>query len=378
MTIARRGKAAVVLEDGRIFRGDSFGAQTDAEGEIVFTTTMTGYQEVATDPSFFGQIVTMTYPLIGNYGVTAVDDQSRRPWIRGMIVREYVDTPSNWNSEGDFAAYLIQHNIPAITGVDTRALTRHIRHKGDMRGLICSDTGSRSDEELRQRARSAWSPADENVVRSVTVEEQLSDCRTDQLHVVLIDCGVKQHIVESLERRGVCVTVVPFDTQYADIAALRPDGILTSPGPGDPENAEIVVSAIHQIIENQQPYFGVCLGHQLLALAIGASTSKLKFGHRGGNHPVLDLDTGRIYITAQNHGYQIESASVPVSAGWRVSKISLNDGSAEGLSHATLPIFSVQYHPEGSPGPQDSQYLFDEFLDLIRATKSNHKETDGE
>lgn len=378
MTIARSGRAAVVLEDGRIFRGDSFGAPSDAEGEIVFTTTMTGYQEVATDPSFFGQIVTMTYPLIGSYGVTALDDQSRRPWIRGMVVREYIDTPSNWRSEGDFAAYLKRHGIPAITGVDTRALTRHIRHKGDMRGLICPDTGSRTDDELRQRARNAWSPADQNVVGSVTVEEQRSTRQTGQLHVVLIDCGVKEHIVESLERRGACVTVVPFDTPYADISALRPDGVLTSPGPGDPENAEVVVSAINRIIENQQPYFGVCLGHQLLALAIGASTSKLKFGHRGGNHPVLDLDTGRIYITAQNHGYQVERESVPVSSGWRVSKISLNDGSAEGLSHATLPIFSVQYHPEGSPGPQDSQYLFDEFIDLIQTRKSAQKEINGE
>jgi carbamoyl-phosphate synthase small subunit len=378
MTIANNGSAAVVLEDGRIFRGDSFGARVDAEGEIVFTTTMTGYQEVATDPSFYGQIVTMTYPLIGNYGVTPLDDQSRSPWIRGMIVREYIDTPSNWRSESDFASYLKRHEIPAISGVDTRALTRHIRHKGDMRGLICADTGSRTDEELRHRARHAWSPSDENVVSKVTVEEQRTDSEPGQIHVVLIDCGVKEHIIESLECRGVRVTVVPFDTTYAAISELRPDGILTSPGPGNPENAEIVVAAINRIIENEQPYFGVCLGHQLLALAIGASTSKLKFGHRGGNHPVLDLDTGRIYITAQNHGYQVERDSVPVSDGWRVSKVSLNDGSAEGLSHATLPIFSVQYHPEGSPGPQDSQYLFDEFIDLIRARKSAQKEIHGE
>jgi carbamoyl-phosphate synthase small subunit len=377
MTSFLRGNAAVVLEDGRIFRGESFGAQVDAEGEVVFTTTMTGYQEVATDPSFFGQIVTMTYPLIGNYGVTHFDDQSRQPWISGMVVREYIDMPSNWRSEGDFAGYLARHGIPAISGVDTRALTRHIRDRGAMRGVIVGNVGARTDEELRQRARSAWSPADAAVVDKVSTRDVLR-VGDEPVHVVVIDCGVKEHIVESLERRGVRVTVVPFDTPYADIQALEPDGILTSPGPGDPENAEIVVSAIQEIIRDERPYFGVCLGHQLLALAIGASTSKLKFGHRGGNHPVLDLDTGSIYITAQNHGYQVDGETVPTSGGWRVSKVSLNDGSAEGLSHATLPIYSVQYHPEGSPGPQDSQYLFDEFIALIRARQGVQKETNGE
>ena len=377
MTSFRNGRAAVVLEDGRIFRGDSFGAAVDAEGEVVFTTTMTGYQEVATDPSFYGQIVTMTYPLIGNYGVTPLDDQSRRPWISGMVVREYIETPSNWRSEGDFSSYLKEHGIPGVTGVDTRALTRHIRTKGAMRGLICGDTGDRSDDELRQRARTAWSPGDRNVVADVTADSRHETGAAD-IHVVLIDCGVKEHIVESLERRGVRVTVVPFNTPYADIHALKPDGVLTSPGPGDPENAEVVVAAINKIIENEQPYFGVCLGHQLLALAIGASTSKLKFGHRGGNHPVLDLDTGLIYITAQNHGYQVDKETVPAGSGWRVSKVSLNDGSAEGLSHETLPVFSVQYHPEGSPGPQDSQYLFDEFINLIRDRKTVQKETNVE
>lgn len=377
MTSFRKGNAAVVLEDGRIFRGESFGAQVDAEGEIVFTTTMTGYQEVATDPSFYGQIVTMTYPIIGNYGVTRFDDQSRQPWIRGMVVREYVETHSNWRSEGDFASYLVEHDIPAISGVDTRALTRHIRDKGAMRGIITGNVGDRSDDELRELARSAWSPADVMVVDRVSTPDIL---RTgdDPLHVVVIDCGVKEHIVESLERRQVRVTVVPFNTPYAEIAKLDPDGILTSPGPGDPENAEVVVTAIQRIIQDERPYFGVCLGHQLLAMAIGASTSKLKFGHRGGNHPVLDLDTGLIYITAQNHGYQVDSETVPAADGWRVSKVSLNDGSAEGLAHATLPVYSVQYHPEGSPGPQDSQYLFDEFIELIRGRTGAQKETSVE
>ncbi len=377
MTNFRNGSAAVVLEDGRIFRGESFGAPVDGEGEVVFTTSMTGYQEVSTDPSFFGQIVTMTYPLIGNYGVTAKDNQSRRPWISGMIVREYVGTPSNWLSEGDFASYLIKHNIPAITGVDTRALTRHIRNEGAMRGIICGDVGSRSDEELREAAKNAWSPADVNVVKEVTTPEQYRS-GDDGLNVVLIDCGVKEHIIQSLERRGATVTVVPFDTPYAAIEALEPDGILTSPGPGDPENAEAAVTTISSIIEHEYPYLGVCLGHQLLAMSIGATTSKLKFGHRGGNHPVMDLETGAIHITAQNHGYKVDGDSIPEGSGWRVSRVSLNDGSVEGLTHETLPVSSVQYHPEGSPGPQDSQYLFDDFVQLVREHKAAGKESQGE
>lgn len=377
MTNYRDGNAAVVLEDGRIFRGESFGADRDAEGEVVFTTSMTGYQEVTTDPSFRGQIVTMTYPLIGNYGVTPEDDQSRQPWISGMVVREYVDTPSNWRSEGDFATYLRQHNIPGITGVDTRALTRHIRQQGSMRGVLVADIAGRSDDELRERARSAWSPADTNVVADVTIPEPMPADGEGQLHVVLIDCGVKENIIASLERRNVRVSVVPFDTPYAEIEQMNPDGVLTSPGPGNPENAEAAVPTIQQIVSAGQPYFGVCLGHQLLGMAIGATTSKLKFGHRGGNHPVLDLESGKIYITAQNHGYQVDADSVPTESGWRVTKISLNDRSVEGLAHESLPVFSVQYHPEGAPGPQDNQYLFDEFIRTIRAHKTRVKGEQG-
>jgi len=366
----RSGNAAVVLEDGRIFRGESFGASGDVEGEVVFTTSMTGYQEVATDPSFRGQIVCMTYPIIGNYGVTPDDEQSRQPWISGMIVRDYNDEPSNWRSERTLADYFREHNIPAISGVDTRALTRHIRTLGAMRGVLVSDVAGRSDDELRERARAAWSPGDANVVADVTSHEQRVVGNGD-LHVVLIDCGVKENILESLKRRGVHVTVVPFDTPPDEIRALRPDGVLTSPGPGDPENADPAVDTVRSVVDDGVPYLGVCLGHQLLALAIGASTSKLKFGHRGGNHPVMDLDSGRVYVTAQNHGYQVDAESVPADRGWRVSQVNLNDGSVEGLAHLELPIFSVQYHPEGSPGPQDNQYVFDRFLDLLRERKRN-------
>lgn len=359
------GDAAIVLEDGRVFRGVSIGAECDAEGEVVFTTTMTGYQEVSTDPSFRGQIVCMTYPIIGNYGVTPDDSQSRQPWISGMIVRDYCDVPSNWRSTGTLGDYFRSHDIPAISGVDTRSLTRHIRTQGAMRGLLVAAVGARSFDDLRNRARTAWTPSDSNVVEDVSRDEE-RDVGVGDLHVVLIDCGVKENIVESLRRRDVHVTVVPFDTPFADIVALRPDGVLTSPGPGDPENVGRTVDTVRAVIDGEMPYLGVCLGHQLLALAIGASTSKLKFGHRGGNHPVLDIASGRVHITSQNHGYQVDAATVPTAGGWRVAQVSLNDGSVEGLAHESLPVFSVQYHPEGSPGPQDNQYVFDQFLDTLR------------
>ncbi|HUZ00871.1 MAG TPA: glutamine-hydrolyzing carbamoyl-phosphate synthase small subunit [Thermomicrobiaceae bacterium] len=357
---------ALILEDGRIFNGEPFGALADAEGEAVFTTTMTGYQEVATDPSFRGQIVCMTYPLIGNYGVTPGDEQSRRPWIAGMIVREYCDEPSHYRSVGTFAAYLRANAIPALHSVDTRALTRHIRVHGAMRALIVSDRAGRSDDDLRHRARRAWSPGDEDVVSSVTTPTQRDLQPEEALHLVLIDYGVKENIITSLARRAVRVTVVPYHTTAAEIMALEPDGVVTSPGPGDPENAQPAIGTVRTILNARIPFMGICLGHQLLALAVGARTSKLKFGHRGGNHPVKDLTTGLVTITSQNHGYQVDATSVPLDMGWRVSQVNLNDGSVEGLEHDDLPAFSIQYHPEGSPGPLDSQYLFDRFIDRVR------------
>jgi carbamoyl-phosphate synthase small subunit len=359
-------RGALILEDGRIFRGEPFGALVDAEGEAVFNTTMTGYQEVSTDPSFYGQIVCMTYPLIGNYGVTPDDDQSRQPWIAGMIVREYCDEPENWRSEGTFANYLREHGIPALHSVDTRALTRHIRSHGDMRALLVSDAAAQSDEDLRERARHAWAPGDVNVIKDVSIDEEREVSASGPLHLALIDCGVKENIICSLQRRGVEVTVVPYDTPASDVLALGVDGVLTSPGPGDPVNTGDAVEVIRAIVDSGIPYMGVCMGHQLLALAVGASTNKLKFGHRGGNHPVKDLATGAVYITSQNHGYQVDAASVPSEQGWRVSQINLNDGSVEGLEHVSMPVFSIQYHPEGSPGPQDNQYLFDRFIDTVR------------
>jgi carbamoyl-phosphate synthase small subunit len=372
MPNADRFPGALVLEDGRTFGGEPFGAPVDIEGEAVFTTTMTGYQEVATDPSFHGQIVCMTYPLIGNYGVIADDDQSRQSWIAGMIVREDCDEPSNWRSTGTFAAYLARHGIPALRSVDTRALTRHLRLHGTMRALLVHDRRRWADAELRDRARNAWSPGDGDVVRDVTTVAARGMEVDAPLHVVVIDCGVKEHILQSLHRRGVRVSVVPYDTPPEEILALKPDGVLTSPGPGDPARIQPAVGTIQALIDARIPYIGVCLGHQLLALAIGARTSKLKFGHRGGNHPVKDLMTGQVYITSQNHGYQVDAGSVPLDRGWRVSQVSLNDGSVEGLTHISLPVFSIQYHPEGAPGPQDSQYLFDRFVRTIQRHRATH------
>jgi carbamoyl-phosphate synthase small subunit len=360
---------ALVLEDGRIFPGESFGAERDAEGEAVFTTTMTGYQEVATDPSFYGQIVCMTYPLIGNYGTCPGDEESRQPWISGMIVREYCDEPSNWRSDGTFADYLKRHGIPALSGVDTRALTRHIRAVGAMRGIVVNDRAAFSDGELVERARSAWTPNEADVLPAVTTPETRSVDADNDLHVVLIDCGVKENIVRSLHQRGVRVTVVPYGTSSDEIMKIDADAVITSPGPGDPSLAEVGVSTVQAIIQQEKPYMGICLGHQLLSRAIGASTRKLKFGHRGGNHPVRDVVTGVVHITSQNHGYEVDAESVPVDQGWQVSQVNVNDNSVEGLQHETLPIFSVQYHPEGSPGPLDNQYLFDRFVSMVTAHK---------
>ena len=357
---------ALVLEDGRIFSGVPFGAETAAEGEAVFTTVMTGYQEVASDPSFYGQIVCMTYPLIGNYGVCPQDEQSHRPWIAGLVVREYCEVPSHWRSRGSFGEYLASYGIPALHSVDTRALTRHLRSRGVMRAVLVPNRSGRTDDELRQLAQRAWTPDSTDVVPVVT-----GAWRTfgppDAPHVALIDCGVKTHIVDSLLRRHVRVTLVPYGTSAARIRSLEPDGVVTSPGPGDPAKALAGISTVRELVQSGLPFFGICLGHQLLALAFGARTSKLKFGHRGGNHPVKDLRSGAVHITSQNHGYQVDAGSLPADDGWLVWMVNVNDGTVEGFRHRSLPVMSVQYHPEGSPGPQDNQYLFDEFLDLVRA-----------
>ena len=367
--MTRRGNAVLALEDGRLFHGEAFGAPVEAGGEVVFTTSMTGYQEVATDPSFDGQLVTFTYPLIGNYGVTPGDDESWRPWAAGVIVREYCDEPSHWRAEGTLDGYLRCHGVPGIAGVDTRALTRHLRDRGLLRGLLVPDRAGLSDEELVARARRAPLPSERNVVAETSIPAIQTTGDPSGRHVVLLDCGHKQNIVRSLERRGLKVTVVPWDTPFERIAALAPDGITTSPGPGDPENAGPAIETVRRIVDAGLPFMGICLGHQLLALGIGAGTSRLPYGHRGGNQPVKDLATGRVHITAQNHGFKVDPELIPTAEGWRVGKVNLNDGSVEGLEHETRPVFSVQYHPEGAPGPQDNQYLFDRFVALLSAER---------
>jgi carbamoyl-phosphate synthase small subunit len=362
--------AALALADGAIFRGRGFGGDLDTDGEVVFTTSMTGYQEVCTDPSFAGQIVCMTYPLIGNYGVNAADAESRRPWISGLIVRELCELPSNWRSEGTLDAYLRENQIPGIFGIDTRALTRHIRTSGDIRGVLVRHAKGVGDEELIARAKSARLPGEWDVVGLVGHDGVQQFGSGVGPHIVIVDCGVKLNIVQSLVDRGAVVSVVPYGTPFADIQALNPDGIVVSPGPGDPKNLDNGLDVVRSTLEADVPYFGICLGHQLLARAIGADTGKLKFGHRGGNHPVKDLRTGQVSITAQNHGFFVDGTTLPVTNDWEVALVNLNDRSVEGLRHASLPIISVQFHPEASPGPWDSGSLFDDFLDMVRARKA--------
>lgn len=363
--------AALALADGRVFRGIAFGADADVGGEVVFTTTMTGYQEVCTDPSFRGQIVCMTFPLIGNYGVNLDDDESRQPWIAGLIVREHCTSPSYWRSIGTIDQYLKNAGIPGISGIDTRALTRHIRDVGDTRAVIVHNIGHLSDAQLVAMAELAPLPGEQDVVGEVQEWQELAfGDENAGPRVVVVDCGVKRNIVRALVKRGARVTVVPYGTPYSRIAEIDPGGVIVSPGPGDPANLNAGLDVVRALIREERPYFGICLGHQLLARAIGAETSKLKFGHRGGNHPVRDERSGRVTITAQNHSYRVDDDSVPQDDGWQVALRNLNDQSVEGLAHDRLPVLSVQFHPEASPGPLDNGLLFDEFLQMIATRQS--------
>jgi carbamoyl-phosphate synthase small subunit len=342
-----------------------FGAAIDAQGEVVFTTTMVGYQEVTTDPSFRGQIVCMTYPLIGNYGIHPEANESRQPWIAGLVVREHSESPSHSGSTGTIHEYLERHGISGITGVDTRSLTLHIRQVGDTRGVIVRNATQTSDADLVARARQSPLPGEYDVVGEVTspFPEAIDGPGP---HIVVLDCGVKRNIVRSLVHRGARVTIVPFGTSLDELMQLQPDGVVVSPGPGDPANLDAGLSIVAGVMREQIPYFGICLGHQLLARSIGAETRKLKFGHRGGNHSVLDVRTGRVTITSQNHGFEVDPASVPSGSGWEVRLVNLNDGSIEGLAHRELPVLTVQFHPESSPGPLDNDHLFDTFFEMVR------------
>lgn len=351
-------KAILLLEDGTIFTGKGFGAITDSVGEIVFNTSMTGYQEVLSDPSYCGQIVTMTYPLIGNYGIARDDFESVRPYIHGFVVREHEEVPSNWRAEYSIDELLKEYGIPGISEIDTRMLTRILRHHGTMKGVI--STSGKSVEELQKLLEQT--PLLTDQVERVSTKNVFG-CPGTKERVVLVDFGSKSGILRDLTSRGCDVVVVPQDATAEQIRKLRPDGVLLSNGPGDPKSVPHAVNMIRELL-GEVPIFGICLGHQLFALACDADTSKLKFGHRGGNHPVKDLATNRCYITSQNHGYTVDEDSIQ-GTELIVTHINNNDRTIEGLKHERFPAFSVQYHPEASPGPYDSSYLFDEFLQLI-------------
>ena len=360
--------ACLVLEDGSVHRGYGFGAIESGVGEVVFNTTMTGYQEVLTDPSYAGQLVTLTYPLVGNYGINSEDFESRRIQVSGLIVREHCDMPSHGSSERTIHEFLESQGIPGISGVDTRAITRRLRSSGVMMGAIAADP----DAGLA-RLSAAPSYGELDHVRTVTTATgyEWGDSRQtgeERPHRVLVtDCGLKYNILRELTRRGCEVKVVPADISAEDLLSLEPSGVLFSPGPGDPQLLDYVVDNTRKVL-GRVPVMGICLGHQVIARALGAETFKLKFGHRGGNHPVKDLSDGRVYITAQNHGYAVRGDSLPT--GLEVSHVNLNDDTVEGLTHRELPVFSIQYHSEASPGPRDNEYLFDRFLQMMEEFRS--------
>ncbi len=371
--------AKLVLENGIVFNGSAFGAEGEVTGEVVFNTGMTGYQEVLTDPSYCGQIVTMTYPLIGNYGVAQADSESTHPQVSGFIVREYSAYPSNFRSTQPLGDWLREHGIVAIQGVDTRMLTRIIRDVGAMRGII-STTGA-DDAALLRRVLASPKMAGLDLTRRVTCAKPYTWDAIDetpfrlvphqssnggggaQHHVVVYDFGVKRNILRRLRAYGCRLTVVPSDFPAAEILRMNPDGIFLSNGPGDPEAVTYAIENIRQLV-GKKPIFGICLGHQLLALALGGKTFKLKFGHRGGNHPVKNLIRNEIEITAQNHGFAVDPDSLPASSV-EITHVNLNDQTNEGFRHRSLPLFCVQYHPEAGPGPHDSDYLFAEFVAMM-------------
>ena len=352
-------KARLLLEDGTLLVGESFGAEGLKRGEVVFTTSMTGYQEILTDPSYCGQIVVMTYPLIGNYGISRDDNESLRPYAHGLIVREYAEYASNWRNELPLGTFLKEYGLIGISGIDTRMLTRKIRMHGTMKGIIT--TGEESLAELNEQMK--FPLMRDQVARVSTKSIHISPNKGKR--VVLMDFGAKHNIVRELVNRNCEVITVPYSTSAEEILRFRPDGVMLSNGPGNPKDVPEGIRTIQQLM-GKVPLFGICMGHQLVALAAGADTEKMKFGHRGGNHPVKELATGRTVITSQNHGYAVTSDSVK-NTGLEITHIALNDGTVEGLRHKTLPVFTVQYHPESAPGPLDSGYLFDRFLEMMES-----------
>ena len=357
-------KAFLILEDGHVFTGRSIGSTREAVSEIVFNTSMTGYLEVLTDPSYAGQAVVMTYPLIGNYGICYEDMESERPWVDGFIVRELSRMPSNFRCEDTIQNFLEKNDIPGICGIDTRALTKILRESGTMNGMITTNENYDMDEVMKKLK--AYSTGDE--VSKVTCREK-SVLPGDGYKVALLDLGAKRNIARSLNERGCEVTIYPSFTTAEEIIASNPDGIMLSNGPGDPKACTKVIQEIRKLYETDLPIFAICLGHQLMALATGADTFKLKYGHRGGNHPVKDMETGRVYISSQNHGYAVNPDSLDPKVAVPAFT-NVNDGTNEGLKYVGKNIFTVQYHPEACPGPQDSSYLFDRFLKMMEEKKN--------
>lgn len=361
-------KAYLALSDGTIFEGASFGACGKTSGEVVFNTSMMGYQEILTDPSYKGQLVTMTYPLIGNYGVNTEDMESIRPQVEGFIVKECSKISSNWRSQKSLEQYLAEHNIVGIQDIDTRALTKCLRTKGAMEGVISTECDDK--DSLTAMAKDMEGITGKDMVQHVTCREKY--CSSDtaskekKYNIIACDFGIKKSIIDNLTKRGCSVTVVPASYSAEGVLSCNPDGVLLSNGPGDPEGVRYAVKNVKKLIE-KTPVFGICLGHQILSLALGAKTFKLKFGHHGGNHPVKNLDTGKVEITAQNHGFAVDPDSLPKDI--KVTHLNLNDSTLEGIQHTSLPVFSVQYHPESSPGPHDSGYLFDKFINIVQAAR---------
>jgi carbamoyl-phosphate synthase small subunit len=378
-------QAILALEDGRIFRGKSFGARAERSGEVVFNTSLTGYQEIFTDPSYAGQIVVLTNPHIGNYGTTPSDAESKKPYIEGLVTREFSTVSSNWRSTQVVDEYLERYDVPVIAEIDTRAVVRHLRANGVMRGVIAS--GENLDAEaLVAKARAIkkmegtdlasivstkvayeW---DANEPKNQTGDSLLTPAladSTEQMHVVAYDFGIKENILRMLTREGCRVTVVPATTSAADVLAMKPDGVFFSNGPGDPEPLEYAVENVKQL-QGKAPIFGICLGHQIFGLALGGKTYKLKFGHHGGNHPIMNHQTGKVEITAQNHNFAVDPDSLDEKTVEK-THTNLNDQTLAGLRHKTDPMFSVQYHPEASPGPHDSHYLFKDFRKMMEEWK---------
>jgi carbamoyl-phosphate synthase small subunit len=376
--------ALLALEDGTVFEGRSFGARTERSGEVVFNTSITGYQEIFTDPSYAGQIVVLTYPQIGNYGANRADEEAVRPFIEGLAVREFSPVASNWRSQEEADRFLAQYNIPIISDIDTRRLVRHLRTLGVMRGVL--STKSTDPKELVERARQVPSMTGLDLATRVTTpqgyewregvdpvseSERILHAAPPDFHVVAYDFGIKRNILRKLVQSGTHITVVPANTTAEDVLDLKPDGVFLSNGPGDPEPLEFPTEQIRKLV-GKTPIFGICLGHQILARSLGGSTYKLKFGHRGANHPVLNKVTNQVEITSHNHGFAVDPDSLRDS-DVELTHVNLNDETLEGFRHRRYPVFCVQYHPEAAPGPHDSYYLFDDFIKLMRENKEPNR-----